>query len=86
MNSAQSDVQELFKQANSAKLPVVRTWLFNSGSDDVWFQKWDKSSNKMIINDDDDTGLGRMDYVLQQAAKNNVKVIFAFTNNWVDYG
>ncbi|KAI7886579.1 glycoside hydrolase, partial [Lichtheimia hyalospora FSU 10163] len=86
MTSAQSDVQDLFKQASAAKLPVVRTWLFNSGSDDVWFQKWDKDSNKMIINDDDETGLGRMDYVVQQAAKNNIKVIFAFTNNWQDYG
>lgn len=86
MNSAQSDVADLFKQASAAKLPVVRTWLFNSGSDNVWFQKWDESSNSMTINDDDSTGLGRMDYVVQQAAKNNVKLIFAFTNNWEDYG
>ncbi|KAI8060971.1 glycoside hydrolase superfamily [Gongronella butleri] len=83
----QTDIQSLVTQCKSLKLPVVRTWLFNLGDDrDVWFQKWDASKKVMTINDDDQTGLGRMDYILQQAAKNDIKLIFTLTNNWQDYG
>ncbi|KAI9314227.1 glycoside hydrolase superfamily [Dichotomocladium elegans] len=86
MTSSNSDIDAVFQAAGTANLPVVRTWLFNSGSDSVWFQKWDSSSGKMIINDDSTTGLGRIDYVIQAAAKNNIKLIFSLTNNWKDYG
>ncbi|KAI8141807.1 glycoside hydrolase superfamily [Fennellomyces sp. T-0311] len=86
MTSDQSDVDTLFSTVSKAQLPVVRTWLFNMGTDSVWFQQWDAESGTMKINDDAETGLGRMDYVLQQAAANDVKVILTLTNNWADFG
>ncbi|KAI7849989.1 mannan endo-1,4-beta-mannosidase [Circinella umbellata] len=86
MTSSQADVDTLFSEANKAQLPVVRTWMYNLGTDDVWFQQWDPEAKAMKINDDVKTGLGRMDYVLQQAAKNNIKLILTLTNNWGDYG
>lgn len=86
MNSDQDTVQQVFKQSKSLGLPVVRTWLFNLGTDSVWFQQWDAIKKQMIINDDSETGLGRIDYVIQQAAAQGIKLIFALNNNWEDYG
>lgn len=86
MTSDQSNVKQVFSDMKSLGLPVVRTWLFNLGSDSVWFQQWDSSSNKMVINDDSDTGLGRIDYIIQQAAAQDIKLIFTLNNNWEDYG
>ena len=86
MTSSQDNVDALFAAASKAQLPVVRAWMYNSGTDSVWFQQWDADAKAMKINDDAETGLGRMDYVLQQAAKNNVKLILTLTNNWKDYG
>ncbi|KAG2219557.1 hypothetical protein INT45_013216, partial [Circinella minor] len=86
MTSSQDDVAALLSASSKAQLPVVRTWMYNMGADNVWFQQWDPETKAMKINDDAETGLGRMDYVLQQAAKNNVKLILTLTNNWKDYG
>nr|4QP0_A Chain A, Endo-beta-mannanase [Rhizomucor miehei] len=86
MTSDQSNVKQVFSDMKSLGLPVVRTWLFNLGSDSVWFQQWDSSSNKMVINDNSDTGLGRIDYIIQQAASQDIKLIFTLNNNWEDYG
>ena len=86
MTAPQADVDAVFAAASKSQLQVVRTWLYNLGTSDVWFQQWDAESKSMKINDDDKTGLGRMDYVLQQAAKNNVKLILTLNNNWADYG
>ncbi|KAI8060970.1 glycoside hydrolase superfamily [Gongronella butleri] len=86
MTNSQSDVQSLIAQCSSLKLPVIRTWLFNLGDDSVWFQQWNSNNKTMEINDDSSTGLGRIDYIIQQASKSNVKLIFTLTNNWQDYG
>ncbi|KAI9272966.1 glycoside hydrolase superfamily, partial [Phascolomyces articulosus] len=84
MTQSQDNVQAILKESATLNLPVIRTWLFNSGNTDVFFQNC--NNGKLEINDDDSTGLGRIDYVIQQAAANNVKLIFALTNNWPDFG
>ena len=84
MTQTQENVQQILKQSAGLNLPVIRTWLFNSGRTDIYFQNC--TNGALEINDDDETGLGRIDYVIQQAEKNNVKLIFALTNNWPDFG
>ncbi|KAI9484800.1 glycoside hydrolase superfamily [Zychaea mexicana] len=84
MTQTQENVQSILSESAGLNLPVIRTWLFNSGNTDVFFQSC--NSGAMEINDDAETGLGRIDYVIQQAAENNVKLIFALTNNWPDFG
>ncbi|KAG2223557.1 hypothetical protein INT45_001639 [Circinella minor] len=84
MTQTQENVQQILKQSASLNLPVIRTWLFNTGRTDIYFQKC--TDGALEMNDDDKTGLGRIDYVIQQAQENNVKLIFALTNNWPDFG
>ena len=84
MTQSQSDVQATLSQSASLNLPVIRTWLFNSGNSDVYFQTCENGA--MTINESNETGLGRIDYIIQQAAANNVKLIFVLTNNWQDFG
>ncbi|EEB94282.2 hypothetical protein MPER_06924, partial [Moniliophthora perniciosa FA553] len=47
------------------------------------YQVW--NSSEWVLNDGPQ-GLQRLDYVLEQAAANDIKVILTFTNNWSAYG
>lgn len=86
MTASQAQIQDFFSVAKSLDLPVIRTWLFNLGTNSVWFQQWDSTTKTMKINDDATTGLGRMDYVIQQAQAAGIKLILTLNNNWSDYG
>ncbi|GAB5588876.1 hypothetical protein Unana1_03776 [Umbelopsis nana] len=86
MTASNQQVQDVFSAANSVHVPVMRTWIFNLGTNSVWFQQWDSTTKTMKINDDVTTGLGRMDYVIQQAQAAGIKLILTLTNNWSDYG
>lgn len=86
MTASNQQVQDVFSAANSVHVPVMRTWIFNLGTNSVWFQQWDSTTKTMKINDDATTGLGRMDYVIQQAQAAGIKLILTLTNNWSDYG
>ncbi|KAI8145138.1 glycoside hydrolase superfamily [Fennellomyces sp. T-0311] len=84
MTQTRDNVNSILSESAALDLPVIRTWLFNSGNTDVFFQTCENGA--MTINDSNETGLGRIDYIIQQAAVNNVKLIFALTNNWQDFG
>ncbi|KAH8548436.1 glycoside hydrolase family 5 protein [Umbelopsis sp. PMI_123] len=86
MTSSNQQVQDVYSTANQLHLPVIRTWIFNLGTNSVWFQQWNSATKTMTINDDASTGLGRMDYVIQQAQAAGIKLILTLNNNWSDYG
>jgi mannan endo-1,4-beta-mannosidase len=86
MTASQQQVQDVYTAAKQLHLPVMRTWIFNLGTNSVWFQQWNSATKTMTINDDATTGLGRMDYVIQQAQVAGIKLILSLTNNWSDYG
>ncbi|KAG7099294.1 hypothetical protein E1B28_001152 [Marasmius oreades] len=77
----------------NAGVKVLRTWGFNAinGSELeyahksglTYYQVW--NSSEWVINNGAQ-GLQRLDYVVETAAKNNIKIILALTNNWVGYG
>ncbi|KAI8910333.1 glycoside hydrolase superfamily [Gorgonomyces haynaldii] len=87
-----SDIQAVFKAASKLKSPVIRTWLYadgrkaayNSQGNDVWFQ--DVQDGKVIYNDDQSTGLGRFDLVLDMAKQWGVKLMVTLSNNWDNFG
>ncbi|KAI5776472.1 glycoside hydrolase superfamily [Geopyxis carbonaria] len=80
-----ADVDATFKAISAAGLKVVRTWGFHDSTScsGVYFQCW--SGSTPTINTGSN-GLGRMDVVVNTAAKYNVKLILALVNNWGDYG
>ncbi|KAL0580373.1 hypothetical protein V5O48_001618 [Marasmius crinis-equi] len=91
--TTEEDVRDTFQEMNKAGVKVLRTWGFNAinGSELesalqtslTYYQVW--NSSEWVLNDGPQ-GLQRLDYVIETAAKNDIKVILAFTNNWVGYG
>ncbi|KAK7694836.1 hypothetical protein QCA50_002024 [Cerrena zonata] len=87
------DVEKTFKSMQQAGIKVLRTWGFNAinGSELVgalesgltYYQVW--NSSEWTLNDGPQ-GLQRLDNVIETAGKYGIKVILAFTNNWVGYG
>ncbi|KAK1231235.1 hypothetical protein PQX77_005640 [Marasmius sp. AFHP31] len=87
------DVRNTFKEMKKAGVKVLRTWGFNAinGSELeyayqtglTYYQVW--NSSEWVLNDGPQ-GLQRLDYVIKTAAENDIKVILAFTNNWIGYG
>ena len=53
--------------------------------DGTYYQYWDADLQKPVVNEGED-GLGRLDYVIQQAQEHNIKLILTFTNNWREFG
>ena len=51
----------------------------------VYFQYWDAEQGKPAYNDGPN-GLERLDYLVQQAAKYDIKLVLTLTNNWPDFG
>ncbi|KIJ55798.1 glycoside hydrolase family 5 protein [Sphaerobolus stellatus SS14] len=89
----QKDVEATFKEMQGAGIKVLRTWGFNAinGSELAgakvsgltYYQIW--NSSEWVLNDGPQ-GLQRLDNVINTAEKYGIKVILAFTNNWVGYG
>jgi mannan endo-1,4-beta-mannosidase len=92
----QRDVDAVFRDAAALRIPVIRTWAFSDGESGiassnaqnngrkVWFQEL--VNGRIEFNDSTETGLGRLDYVLEAAKKHGVKLIMTLTNNWNDFG
>ncbi|KAF8883237.1 glycoside hydrolase, partial [Infundibulicybe gibba] len=87
------DVDATFKEMQEAGVKVVRTWGFNAinatelagakSSGLTYYQVWDGPDWTL---NDGPQGLQRLDYVINTAGKYGIKIILAFTNNWVGYG
>ncbi|KAK7463661.1 hypothetical protein VKT23_005602 [Stygiomarasmius scandens] len=91
--TSKEDVRATFTEMQGAGVKVLRTWGFNAingselaGAIDsglTYYQVW--NSSEWVLNDGPQ-GLERLDFVIQTAAEHDIKVILAFTNNWVGYG
>ncbi|KAJ3568804.1 hypothetical protein NP233_g5482 [Leucocoprinus birnbaumii] len=91
--TTQQDVETTFKEMQAGGVKVVRTWGFNAingselaGAIDsglTYYQVW--NSSEWILNPGP-RGLQRLDHVVETAGKYGIKLILAFTNNWVGYG
>ncbi|KAF9562440.1 glycoside hydrolase [Agrocybe pediades] len=91
--TSQDDVRSTFKQMQDAGVKVLRTWGFNAinGSELAgalqsgltYYQVW--NSSEWTLNEGPQ-GLERLDFVINTAGEYGIKVILAFTNNWVGYG
>ncbi|OSD03597.1 glycoside hydrolase family 5 protein [Trametes coccinea BRFM310] len=89
----EDDVERTFKTMQEAGVKVLRTWGFNAinateltsalDSGLTYYQVW--NSSQWVLNDGPQ-GLQRLDHVISTAGKHDIKVILAFTNNWVGYG
>ncbi|KAG8848677.1 hypothetical protein FRB91_010595 [Serendipita sp. 411] len=96
-----NDVSIAMDQAKAAGIKVIRTWGFRevnatyvpgglpkygdegAGPSTIYFQKW--TDGVPAINYGDN-GLKRLDQIVTLAEKKGLKIIFALTNNWADYG
>ncbi|KAJ6610091.1 glycoside hydrolase [Mycena sp. CBHHK59/15] len=77
----------------NAGVKVLRTWGFNAinaselagalESNLTYYQLWNGSDWTL---NEGPQGLQRLDTVVNVAAKHGIKIILAFTNNWVGYG
>ncbi|KAF8990678.1 glycoside hydrolase superfamily [Cyathus striatus] len=83
--TSNEDVEATFKQMQGAGVKVMRTWGFNAinASGLTYYQVW--NSSDWTLNDGPQ-GLQRLDNVVDLAGKYGIKLILAFTNNWVGYG
>ncbi|TEB34981.1 glycoside hydrolase [Coprinellus micaceus] len=89
----QDDIHATFKEMRASGIKVLRTWGFNAinatelpfahESGLTYYQVWDNGEWKL---NDGPQGLKRLDNVIETAGKYGIKVILAFTNNWVGYG
>jgi mannan endo-1,4-beta-mannosidase len=76
----QAMVDEVFEDAKSLNMNVIRTWAFCDGGmhDGFCFQpearKYDEPTFK------------KLDYVIYKAKKENIKLVLALANNWGDFG
>lgn len=93
-------VDDLFANAEKLDFKVMRVWaMLDIGSLDgsvphvdppghkqgVYLQYYDPAKKQVIINDDEN-GLPRLDFVLDSAARHNVKLILVMVNNWTAFG
>lgn len=93
-------VDDLFDAAKALNMKVMRLWgMLDRGSLDgtvpnadgegekqgVYFQYWDTLTKRPAYNDGQN-GLQRLDYALDAAAKNDIKVIVVLVNNWRAFG
>ncbi len=72
-------VDEVQAEAAGLGLTVLRTWAFNDGDG-----QWNALQTSPGVYDED-TFMG-LDYVLDQADQNGLRVILPLVNNWDDYG
>lgn len=89
----QDDIEKTFSGMQRAGVKVLRTWGFNAvnatevpgakKSGLTYYQIWDGPEWKL---NDGPQGLKRLDNIVNTAGKYGIKLILAFTNNWVGYG
>jgi mannan endo-1,4-beta-mannosidase len=70
-------ISQGFNAINATELPFAH----ESGL--TYYQVWDEGDWKL---NDGPQGLKRLDNIIETAGKYGIKVILAFTNNWVGYG
>uniref|UniRef100_A0A8H8CKK8 mannan endo-1,4-beta-mannosidase n=1 Tax=Psilocybe cubensis TaxID=181762 RepID=A0A8H8CKK8_PSICU len=88
--TSENDVRATFREMQGAGIKVLRTWGFNAinGSELAgakqsgltYYQVW--NSNEWELNDGPQ-GLERLDFVVKTAGDYGIKIILAFTNNWL---
>ena len=80
------DVGEIQKgQVNDGKQVFSNNADGSGEKDGTYYQYWDADLGKPVVNEGEN-GLGRLDYVIAQAKKHNIKLILTFTNNWKEFG
>ncbi|KAL6304292.1 glycoside hydrolase superfamily [Sparassis latifolia] len=87
------DVDATFETMASMGVKVVRTWAFNMinatelpgalESGLTYYQLWNNSDWTL---NEGPQGLQRLDYVVDTAAKYDIRLILTFANNWFGYG
>lgn len=83
-------IQPVIGSLDGLALPPIWDWksraeASNLGVGGVYMLYWDPASNEMGINDGAD-GLGRLDFLLDEARKRNLKLIVAFLDFWAYTG
>jgi len=81
----ESMIDEIFADANSLGLNVIRTWGFcedPSYSGGVTFM----SAPGVYTDTGSYSGFAKMDYILTKAAEYGIKLIIPLVNNWDDFG
>jgi len=68
------------------QMPTIWNWKSDADSSNlgvhgVFMASWDSASHSMIINDGKN-GLGRIDFLIKEAAKRKLKLIIAFADFW----
>ncbi|KAJ1569160.1 hypothetical protein HK096_004006 [Nowakowskiella sp. JEL0078] len=85
MFAQNSDIDSLFADAKSIGLKYIRVWAWYEYQGDYnWFQNY--TNGQQVFNDDVNSGLGRLDYVLVSAKRYGIKLIFVLTGNWSAFG
>jgi mannan endo-1,4-beta-mannosidase len=82
------DVDHVMEDIAASGLKIVRVWGFNDvntipSSGTVYYQYLSASGSTINTGAD---GLERLDYVVESAEANDLKLIINFVNNWSDYG
>ena len=83
------DVDLVMSHLAASGLKVLRVWGFNiatstPSSSTIYYQSLVPGSPPAI--NTGATGLERLDYVVQSAEANGIKLVVNFANNWSDYG
>lgn len=89
-------VDDVLESAAAMGLSVMRFWAFlDKGADNseeggtkqgVYFRKRDATTGELVFNEDEQTGLPRLDYVLHKARELGITLVPVLTNNWDDFG
>ncbi|KZS88181.1 glycoside hydrolase [Sistotremastrum niveocremeum HHB9708] len=95
------DINFIFKRANTAGLPVIRTWGFNDANATFtagglpMYSAYNSIAGQIVYQTWADgkvtintgaTGLQHFDKLVSIAEQQGVKLIVTLTNNWADYG
>ena len=77
------DLLDLYVQRG---MKVIRVWAFNDGGSNVdgYTNEWAYQQTPTSIYNE--TALQGLDYCVAEAAKRDIKILLAFTNQWDDYG
>ncbi|KAK0478423.1 glycoside hydrolase [Armillaria novae-zelandiae] len=77
--TSNEDVEATFQEMEDAGVKVLRTWGFNAINGSELSGALESGLTYYQV-------LERLDNVINTAGKHGIKVILAFTNNWVGYG
>ncbi len=80
------DAGTLTDEVDEDGFPIFENNVDGSGhKEGVYYQYWDAQKNKPIVNHGE-YGLQKLDYVISQAEKHNIKMIITLTNYWDAFG